>query len=181
MCTYFSKWSLIPYLVNAWYTAHSPNDHSRNDHSRNNRSPNNRSQNDRSPNNRSLNDRSPNDQSLNDHSPEAIILRMTILQRRPFSEQPISGRPNLCCKGHLKGTLSRMYRIRRLFGEWSSKKWSHSENGRILAVLRIGRLEIGHSENGRLENGRSENGCSENGRWKIGRSENCRSENGWCI
>jgi hypothetical protein len=34
------------------------------------------------------------------------------------------------------------------FGEWSFEKWSHSENGRILAVPRIGRLENGRSEIG---------------------------------
>jgi hypothetical protein len=50
------------------------------------------------------------------------------------------------------------------FGDWSFEKWSHSENGRILAVPRIGRSEIGRSENGRSKIGRSENGRSENGR-----------------
>jgi hypothetical protein len=51
-----------------------------------------------------------------------------------------------------------------LFGEWSFEKWSHSENGCILAVPRIGRSENGHSKKGRSEIGRSENGRSENGR-----------------
>jgi hypothetical protein len=34
------------------------------------------------------------------------------------------------------------------FGEWSFEKWSHSENGRTLAVPRIGRSENGRSEIG---------------------------------
>jgi hypothetical protein len=38
------------------------------------------------------------------------------------------------------------------------EKWSYSENGRTLAVPRIGRSENGRSENGRSEIGRSENG-----------------------
>jgi hypothetical protein len=43
-------------------------------------------------------------------------------------------------------------------------KWSHSENGRILAVPRLGRSEIGRSENGRSNYGLLENGRLENGR-----------------
>jgi hypothetical protein len=55
----------------------------------------------------------------------------------------------------------------RLFGECSFEKWSHLENGRILAVPRIGRSENSRSENGRSENGRSEIGRSENGRCTL--------------